>query len=175
MTLETGAQIAAILTLFVAIIPWRIERRIRKKTERESRRQLWSNISKVRGLMVDLERGDAEGVNMATGKLSFMMRDLIYEACRTEPHLTAKTIQRWRGIGKLGSDWQEHLALMTLQSDEIDDDSIDGLSEKYRNMSVLPPGHPMRTPWLPSEDPAVDVATTRSGGEDLVVNTEQAP
>lgn len=151
--LDSAAQIATLVSLLVATVSWALERRLRKRQEVDSRRQIWSNISKVRGLMVDLERNDPDGINMATGKLSFMMRDLIQEACKSEPNFSAKTIAQWRKVGKLSSDWQEHLAVMLLDMSEVSDDSLAQLSDRFSNISILPQGHPMRTPWLKEREP----------------------
>jgi hypothetical protein len=127
-------------------ISWAYERRIKRRLEKESCRRVWSDISKIRGLMSDLEKDshpefvDA-GKLRAIGKLSNMLRDLIREACLQEGDLDIKKIKAWRKLGKLGSDWQEHLAFGVLLSDEIDYTELESMSDMFGSWDEISVEH----------------------------------
>lgn len=149
LTLEAAAAAATIVGLCLSTFSWVWERRTRKRLEDERQRRIWSDISKVRGLMTDLEKDEApssrgEGRLQAEGKLSIMLRDLIREACLAERGLDLETVSRWRAAGKLGSDWQEHLATMLLTSNELG--PLPPGARGYARADELPSGHAMKAP-----------------------------
>lgn len=149
-------QLAVFITIAGGLTPtvaWYWERRTRRRLESERQRRIWSDISKIRGLMVDLEKDElpdahGEGRLQAVGKLTMILRDLIREASLAEKNYTPETIARWRAVGKLGSDWQEHLALMLLSTQEIGDTQkcFEELRDKYGSTEELPDNHPMQAP-----------------------------
>jgi len=149
-TFNIIAGICSIIGLagsIVGFFSWFSEREKRRKLEMEAKRKVWSDISKVTGLMSDLEKdladkGSRNGVLQAVGKLSFMLRDLLKEVSLLEKQFTLKDIIQWRNIGKLASDWQEKIALMLLSTDEIDDELLDEEFKKFRDWDALPETSP---------------------------------
>lgn len=148
MNLATVAQASTVVSLAMALVTLAMERRRRQRLEADRRRQTWATISKVVGLMTDLERKDDTGVKMAIGKLSFMMRDLIRDACSEEPTMDINKVREWRELGKLSSDWHEYLAIMCLQGDELTGERASELKNHFSNISALPTDHEMSTPWI---------------------------
>lgn len=141
------AACAGAIGAVVAGLSWFFERKTRRRLELENKRRIWTDISKVRGLMTDLEKDaekfDAEpGRMQAIGKLSFMMRDLIRDACMAEKQMSIDTVRRWRRVGKLGSDWQEQLALNVLQAEEIDPSIAAELPLSYGGVDELSESNP---------------------------------
>ena len=79
----------------LGLLPYLLERRRRRRLEDDQRRRVWAEISKVRGLMADIESDPnaGPGALQAIGKLSNALRDLIHEACRMEPTLDLATVR----------------------------------------------------------------------------------
>jgi hypothetical protein len=158
-TFNIIAGIASILGLIgtaIGFVSWLLERRARRQLEAEAKRKAWSQISKVTGLMTDLEKdlGKREGYDsilQAEGKLSFMLRDLIKDVCSAEAPVSVETIKAWRTVGKLASDWQERLALSLLLTDEIEPAGLQSLGQKYQNADELPEAHPCHAPLATDE------------------------
>ncbi|MCZ4291942.1 hypothetical protein [Hoeflea alexandrii] len=109
--IEIAAQVATIFALFLAIIGFFKERRIRKELQYRAKVLVWSDIAKIRGLMTDLEKPCDEGFDygkhQAVGKLTSMYRDKIRQVYELSPNVTPNDIQLWRKSGKIASDWQE--------------------------------------------------------------------
>ena len=149
LSASTATVIAAILTGLLGLLPFFLERKKRVDTEKAFRRRVWNDISKVRGLMTDLEKDASAGVSgpgshQAVGKLSIMLRDLLREACVAEDTMSVEVVRKWRATGKLASDWQEQLVLMMLESEEISEQDIVELTEKFGSVEELPEDHSMR-------------------------------
>ncbi len=134
-----------LLVAALGLLPYFLERRRRRRLEDDQRRRVWAEISKVRGLMSDIEKDSSPGAGalQAAGKLSNTLRDLIHEACKMEPKLSLATVRKWRATGRLASDWQEHLALQMLHAEEVPRGDEDGLMRTYGNADELPAEHPM--------------------------------
>lgn len=146
---DVSTIIAAIVAGMLGLVPWWLERDRRNKLVDEMRRRIWSDISKVRGLMIDLEKDHDAGLGgpsalQAEGKLTIMLRDLLREACNNEPNLSLSTVRKWRACGKLGSDWQQELVLMLLHADEMGDEELTALGSRYGALDELPEGHAMK-------------------------------
>lgn len=134
-----------LLVAALGLLPYFLERRRRRQLEDDQRRRVWAEISKVRGLMSDIERDTkpGDGTLQAVGKLSNTLRDLIHEACQMEPRLDLATVRKWRATGRLASDWQEQLALQMLHAEEVPQDDVDGLIRTHGDGDELPADHPM--------------------------------
>jgi len=96
--------------------------------------------------MSDLEKDDEKahlspGINQAVGKLTFMYRDLLREALTLEKKPCIETIHNWRKVGKLGSDWQQQMALSMLLSEEIEVQKIELIEGDYGKADELPTSH----------------------------------
>jgi hypothetical protein len=153
MTAVNSGDVATIVAALVAgllgLVPWWLERGRRSRLENEIRRRTWSDISKIRGLMLDLEKDHEAGLGganalQAEGKLTIMLRDLLREACNNEPELSLATVRKWRASGKLGSDWQQELVLVLLHADEMSDAELKALGSRYGDIDELPDGHAMK-------------------------------
>lgn len=134
-----------LLAASLGLLPYFMERHRRQRIEDHQRRRAWAEISKVRGLMSDVEQ-DGEpgpGALQAIGKLSIMLRDLLQEACALEPKLDYAVVQKWRASGRLASDWQERLVLELLHEDEIPAEAVDRLRTLHSDGDELPAEHPM--------------------------------
>ena len=145
------AAIATVLGFVSSSAAWLWERRNRRRLETENQRRIWSEISKVRGIMSDLEKDEGSGPYavgrlQAVGKLTIMLRDLLREASLAEKSFDLDTIESWRAVGKLASDWQEQMALMLLPTDKINRHVADVLRPKYGSADELPIGHSMQAP-----------------------------
>jgi len=145
LNIEAWSSLISILVAIVSAVSWGVERRKRTSERRERQRQLWSNLSKVKGLMADLEKLPADdgldfGRHQAVGKLTFMFRDLAHEVLSLEADPTEKTIRAWRHVGKIGSDWQEQCFLNLLLSEEI---TAKDSSFSASDADELPANHPM--------------------------------
>ena len=134
-----------LLVAALGLLPYFIERRRRRRLEDNRRRRVWAEISKVRGLMSDIERDPdpGPGALQAAGKFSNTLRDLIHEACTLEPKLDVDTVRKWRATGRLASDWQEQIAMQMLHPEEIRVDEIDVLMSTHGDGDELPAEHPM--------------------------------
>ena len=72
---------------------------------------VWNQIASSKAMMRHLERED---VQQAMGLASQQFRDLLESAVLLESKFGMATIDKWRTVGKLSSDWQERQALMLL-------------------------------------------------------------
>lgn len=146
LTLEQASALVSILVALASFFSWVIERIRRINDRNEHARQVWNNISKVRGLMADLEKepstsGFDHGKHQAVGKLTFMFRDLANEAISLEKRPSLKTINRWRNAGKIASDWQETCFVNCLLTSELSDEAT--ANKLLQNKDELPPDHSM--------------------------------
>lgn len=140
-------SVVGLVGSFSGFISWLYERKSKNKLIKENSRRIWSDISKIRGLMSDLEKDSNSkvidtGKLQAIGKLSNMLRDLIKEACQAEKRLDIKTVKSWRKLGKLGSEWQEQLALSVLLSEELDAADLESIPDLYGSWDEVPDTHP---------------------------------
>lgn len=73
-----------LLVAALGLLPYFLERRRRRRLEDDQRRRVWAEISKVRGLMSDIEKDSSPGAGalQAAGKLSNTLRDLILKRAR---------------------------------------------------------------------------------------------
>lgn len=134
-----------LLAASLGMLPYFLERHRRQRIEDNQRRRAWAEISKIQGLMSDIER-DGEpgsGALQAIGKLSIILRDLLHEACTLEPKLNYAVVQKWRASGRLASDWQEQLVVQLLHDDEIPATAVDRLRALYGDGDELAEAHPM--------------------------------
>lgn len=142
------ASIIGVIGTILGFLSWIYEKKKRKKLEEENNRRVWSDISKVKGLMENIEsdlKKDSclSGALMAHGNLTFMFRDLLVSAVSFEKNFSLGTIYTWRKTGKLSSDWQEKIALTILFTKEVNLDKLDEDSlNKYSSWDALPDGHP---------------------------------
>jgi len=146
LTLEQVAALVSMVVAAVSFFSWLVERFNRIQDRSERLRQIWNNLSKVRGLMSDLEKtpdanGFDHGKHQAVGKLTFMFRDLVNEAMSLESNPSLETIQKWRKVGKIGSDWQESCFINCLLTGELT--SIDVAKDKLSTSDELPKEHAM--------------------------------
>ncbi len=134
-----------LLVAALGLLPYFLERRRRRRLEDDQRRRVWVEISKVRGLMADIEKDASPGAGtlQAAGKLSNALRDLIHEACTMEPKLDLSTVRKWRATGRLASDWQENLALQMLHAEEVPQSDAERLMTAHSDADDLPAAHPM--------------------------------
>lgn len=134
-----------LLVAALGLVPYFLERRRRRRLEDDQRRRVWAEVSKVRGLMSDIEKdtGPGAGALQAAGKLSNTLRDLIHEACKLEPRLDLATVRKWRATGRLASEWQEQLALQMLHVEEVPQGDVDRLMRMHGDADELPAEHPM--------------------------------
>ena len=135
-----------IIASVLAIGSWLWERTLRRRIEAEGKRRIWAEISKVRGLMADMEKDELDpskgiGRQQAVGKLTFMLRDLLREACIAEKNISVDKILLWRKVGKIGSDWQEQIALNLLLTEEISEVEADKIASKFAHWDELPDDH----------------------------------
>lgn len=135
-----------IIASVLAIGSWLWERTLRQRIEAEGKRRIWAEISKVRGLMADMEKDELDptkgiGRQQAVGKLTFMLRDLLREACIAEKNISVDKILLWRKVGKIGSDWQEQIALNLLLTEEISEAEADKIASKFSHWDELPDDH----------------------------------
>ena len=139
------ASLASILSL----LAYFFERFLRKTAEKNETQRIWSEISKIKGIMVDVERDIqantiSSGALQAHGALTMLFRDLLKEAVQREKKFSIHTITIWRKTGKLSSDWQEKLALTLLHTDQIrlsESDDID--LEKHQSADAVPHDSPV--------------------------------
>jgi hypothetical protein len=175
------ASIVGLLGTAVGLVAFLFERRSRQNLEREHQVLVWSNISKITGLMSDLEKDAAmstepvgtarcPGTLQAIGKLTFMLRDSLREAVLAEKDFSLETIANWRTVGKLASDWQERLARTLLTSNQLGVGAA--ASNAFRNWDALEQDHPAFPGGIPRErqpapaDPKRDsVASADSDGD----------
>ncbi|WP_419843045.1 hypothetical protein [Candidatus Poriferisodalis sp.] len=134
-----------LLAAALGLVPYVLERRHRRRLEDDQRRRVWADISRIRGLMSDIERDSTPGPGalQAAGKLSDALRGLIHEACRLERRLDVATVRKWRATGRLASDWQEQLAMQMLHAEEVPQGDVDRLMKAHGNTDELPAEHPM--------------------------------
>ncbi len=146
MTFRDAADIwVPLLAATLGLLPYLMERRRRRQLEDNQRRRVWADVSKVRGLMADVEKDEQPGPGtlQAAGKLSNTLRDLLFEACASEPKLDISVVRKWRASGRLASNWQEQLVLQLLHADEIPDKEVQVLMPVHGRGDELPPEHPM--------------------------------
>ncbi|WLE98128.1 MAG: hypothetical protein QTN59_04670 [Candidatus Electrothrix communis] len=125
------------------------EKLARRQAKLEETRRIWSEISKVKGIMGDVEKdihstGSSKRALQAHGALAILLRDLLKEAAQREKRFSLSTIRQWRGTGKLSSDWQEKLALTLLLTEEIDDEELKNEDfSKHRDADAVPTDSPV--------------------------------
>lgn len=146
LTIEQTSAIVSIVVAFATFLGWIMERMRRVSDRKERMRQVWNNISKVRGLMSDLEKeGDVtrfdHGKHQAVGKLTFMFRDLVNEAISLEDRPSLEIIKKWRQAGKIASDWQESCFVNCLLTSELSDLKL--ANTTLQQMDELPATHLM--------------------------------
>lgn len=106
------------------------------QAEREQKRKFWSLIATSKALMEDLEHKDP---NQAAGKVYEIFRFLLREAVSLERNYNLQTLNNWRKVGKISSDWQHRQALMLLDTKEINILDANKLSIDFQIWDSNPP------------------------------------
>lgn len=106
-------SLASIISIPVAIV----QTIKNNKLKTEAKRKIWAQIETVKALMRCL---DIKDVDFAYGLVNEQFRNLLQEASLLEKEYSIETIEKWRKIGKLSSDWQERNAYMLLDTKKID-------------------------------------------------------
>lgn len=162
LSIEKVSAAISILVAAISTASFVTEKRKRKSEIKEHQRQIWNNISKVRGLMSDLEKqlsqdGVDYGKHQAVGKLTFMFRDLAAQAISIEENPTIDTIKAWRNAGKIASDWQEACFINCLLTNELL--KPDQTTNIVCRSDELPPDHPISAKCEPNSSPAINPTT----------------
>ena len=89
---------------------------INRKLKDEQRRNIWQRIETTKSMMRAL---DEEQLDFAYGLTVEQFRTLFREAVLLEDKFSLETINKWRKIGKISSDWQQKNAMILLKTNEI--------------------------------------------------------
>lgn len=125
--------VTTLITAFISIVGWIYEFKKRKKLQQLDKIHIWSQISKTKGIMNDIEKGLVNEPNdkyllQSHAGLVMVLRDLFEKAILAEKDFSINTIELWRTSGKTSSDWQEKIVL-TL----ADSNGLNGIKEEYKN------------------------------------------
>lgn len=112
----TPSAVGGVVTVLVSLIASVLQYLQLRNLKRENKIQIWSQIASVKALMRHLERQD---IHQGYGQACQLARELFEKAVRSEKNFGPKTIELWRSVGKISSDWQEREILLLLSTKEI--------------------------------------------------------
>lgn len=101
-----------------------VQRRQRIQADAIRKANVWTSLSKLKALMRNLENDE---LKMAHQNSLDLFRSLLTEAVLHEPRFTVDTVKRWRKTGRLASDWQERQALLLVDTDALEPETISEL------------------------------------------------
>ena len=136
---QTYSDIIGYIGIFGALIGWLYQLKRASDNRQMELRGLWEDISVIKAVMGEIETSDSKAKKMpyeiyqAHGELAILFRSVLTRIISKEPNMSLKTINKWRKVGKLGSDWQQKCAMIILLSDELTEKELDEMDEKYSN------------------------------------------
>lgn len=101
-----------------------VQRHQRIQADLIRKANVWTSLSKLKALMRNLE---SDELKMAHQNSLDLFRSLLTEAVLHEPRFTVDTVKRWRKTGRLASDWQERQALLLVDTDALELETISQL------------------------------------------------
>ena len=140
---QTYSDIIGYLGFFGALIGWLYQWKRASDNKQIELRGLWEDLSVIKAVMGEIEQADSKTKRMpyeiyqAHGELAILFRSVLTRIISKEPKMTLETINKWRKVGKLGSDWQQKCAMAILLSDELTKKELDEIDEKYSTWEQL--------------------------------------
>ena len=128
---QTYSDIIGYIGIFGALIGWLYQLKRASDNRQMELRGLWEDISVIKAVMGEIETSDSKAKKMpyeiyqAHGELATLFRSVLTRIISKEPKMTLETINKWRKVGKLGSDWQQKCAMAILLSDELTKKELD--------------------------------------------------
>jgi len=133
---QTYSDIIGYIGFFGALIGWLYQWKRSADNKQLELRGLWEDISVIKEVMGEIEKADSKAKKMpyevyqAHAELSILFRSVLTRIISKEPKMTLETIEKWRKVGKLGSDWQQKCAMAILLSNELTKKELDLIDEK---------------------------------------------
>ena len=148
---QTYADIVGYIGFFIALVGWIYQWRKRQDDKKQELRSIWENISIIKTIMAEIESGEEQlgknkakdckdlphEVYQAHAELAILLKNTFARAIAREKNVTLKTIIKWRKSGKLSSDWQQKCAMDILLTDELIEDELENLDEKYSTWDAI--------------------------------------
>lgn len=148
---QTYSDIIGYIGFLAALLGWVHQWRKSRDDKRQELRNLWGNISVIKAVMGEIESAEERYRNNATkdckdlpheifqahAELAVLFRSTLARAMTIEGNITLKTVVKWRKSGKLGSDWQQKCAMTILLTDELIDEELENLDEKYSTWDAI--------------------------------------
>jgi len=140
---QTYSDIIGYIGFLGALIGWLYQWKKASDSKQLELRGLWEDLSVIKAVMGEIETADTMAKRMphdiyqAHGELAILFRSVLTRIISKEPKVTLETIEKWRKVGKLGSDWQQKCAMAVLLSEELTQKELDKIDEKYSTWEQL--------------------------------------